>query len=1233
VWRSLALTGREYKETEMNARKVLNSVLVLVLLAAMLPLSGATASQLASAPGTWAPTGSLHTARYYHTATLLPNGKVLVTGGCDEWHTCSNGSFASAELYDPATGVWSVTGSLNHQRALHTATLLPDGKVLVAGGYGGNGQSVLTSAELYDSATGAWSVTGNLNTAHSSHSATLLSNGQVLVVGGGNGSSISANAELYNPATGVWITTGSMNHVRELHTATLLPDGRVLVTGGCEGGTWCTDNSMATAELYYPGTGAWISTGNLNAGRYGHTATLLPDGRILVAGGHNASSWLTSAELYDPTTETWSATGSLAITRVYHTATLLPNGQVLVAGGNNATSGGSITGAELYNPATETWSATGSLSTARCAHTATLLPNSQVLVAGGGGHDVPATSSAELYTPAAMLDITLFAGDTPGSLPTQYEPLHQELRQSAQADPTKTIVGVFDLDGPSDTHIIVFQGATETLITGLPDATGTLSATLREYNMTAAADLGGFLKWALATYAPGDTSPGDIPVAVHYIGHGNFLAPVLDDLSRVFPTLTRSAASAANSIFPLPSRIDSNPNLTDEHPRALFAPQALADALNFATGGQRRIAVLDLVHCYAGALEELYSLAPYADRLLASPFYTYWSPEMTGAALAALHGAQTPQQMADAILSAYHQTLLSADDPSTTWNDHPHLLIALDPAGMENLKNAWDHVSDYILQAWSAPSTRVRLLAAYQAAPVYDTTFCTGDFACAAPDALADFPRFAEAVADQFQDNLSVALWASTAAQQADSMITARYAANGQPWFAAPQTPSWNFDNARGLALFTPFEADDHYLPWQIRWYTDATNNGENPNPLDWTIDTHWDEVIESYWTGDTSVETEVCLPELPGILQSGDVSALRVTAPMIGTVTLHTPARPKGVIRAGDAVAGIQVRFTIQQGGRPVYTNTVAVDYLPAGAQVEVSASQDWSPTVAETYTLTLTVDPNDQILETNENDNAVTRSDQVLTWTPSRPVVTATVSGGLQWVVSNTVALDVQSSQSPADLVIQVYQYPATLTPTVQAVSPAPVYLKTVSHVTLPLSAWNFTIPAATLRPGPVVLHIWGATSNGPSVSPAIVTFNYAPPATPLGTGAAHYFLLNLNQNDTVHFNLTANSGDPNLFGWRPANYGAPNWQGTAVGSDSLDIAPAPFTGEYLFEVYGQTAGSYTLAFTRNDAPGLRHTASTGDPNPAAYLPTMRPYFLDPIPEIPRTSRYLTYLPRIAR
>jgi N-acetylneuraminic acid mutarotase len=346
-----------------------------------------------SATGTWTATGSLGTARYSHTATLLPSGKVLVAGGY-------NGSAVnSAEFYDPTTGMWAATGSLITGRVLHTATLLPSGKVLVAGGYGINGGGYFSSAELYDPATGTWSATGSLGTARGSHTATLLPSGEVLVAGGFNFSGgYLSSAELYDPATGTWSATGSLGTGRGYHTATLLPSGRVLVAGGAN-----DVSVLSSAELYDPATGSWSSTGSLGTGaRYEHTATLLPNGKVLVAGGYNdgAGGSLSSAELYDPATGTWASTGSLGTGREKHTATLLPSGKVLVVGGYNPFAGGYLSSAELYDPATGTWMATGSLGTARYWHTTTLQPSGKVLVAGGENPVMAYWNRAELYDPA-----------------------------------------------------------------------------------------------------------------------------------------------------------------------------------------------------------------------------------------------------------------------------------------------------------------------------------------------------------------------------------------------------------------------------------------------------------------------------------------------------------------------------------------------------------------------------------------------------------------------------------------------------------------------------------------------------------------------------------------------------------------------------------------------------------------------------------------------------------------
>jgi N-acetylneuraminic acid mutarotase len=275
-----------------------------------------------------------------HTATLLPNGQVLVVGGYD-----SNGnSIPNAELYDSVTGTWTNTGAMHIAREYHTATLLTNGQVLVAGGDGGNlgNWNPLSSAEVYNPTTGIWTTTGSLNIAHEYHTATLLTNGKVLVAGGGStGGGATNSAELYNPATGTWTTTGSLNVKREMYTATLLPNGQLLVAGGTGGNTPITNS----AELYNPSTESWTATGSLNIARYGHTATLLTDGQVLVAAGAPRGGPLTaSAELYNPANGTWTVTNALNTARYVHTATLLPNGTVLIAGGI-----GGSNSAELYN--------------------------------------------------------------------------------------------------------------------------------------------------------------------------------------------------------------------------------------------------------------------------------------------------------------------------------------------------------------------------------------------------------------------------------------------------------------------------------------------------------------------------------------------------------------------------------------------------------------------------------------------------------------------------------------------------------------------------------------------------------------------------------------------------------------------------------------------------------------------------------------------------------------------
>jgi N-acetylneuraminic acid mutarotase len=396
--RVIALTNRDayLRRTFLTRRVAVSSLLI----AAGLLLAHPSLGQ------NWTATGNLGAPRWTHTATLLSNGKVLIAGGAG---TDGITPLATAELYDPASGTWAVTGNLATPRYGHTATLLPNGQVLVVGGNNQN-NIYFTSAELYDPASGTWSAAGSLNARRASHTATLLSNGKVLVAAGYNNTGPIAGAELFDPGSGpngTWTATGSLNTARYIHTATLLTNGKVLVVGGIDS----TVNPTASAELFDPASGAngtWTATPDFPTTVDGHTATLLPNGKVLVAFGSDKNGFaLNSSQLFDPaggTNGTWTATGTLDPARSAARATLLTNGHVLVEGGSSD----SGVDAATYDPAQGTWTVTGSLKTGRSQHTATLLSDGRVLVAGG--YNGGALDSAELYDgglpPPILLNIS-----------------------------------------------------------------------------------------------------------------------------------------------------------------------------------------------------------------------------------------------------------------------------------------------------------------------------------------------------------------------------------------------------------------------------------------------------------------------------------------------------------------------------------------------------------------------------------------------------------------------------------------------------------------------------------------------------------------------------------------------------------------------------------------------------------------------------------------------------------
>jgi PKD repeat protein len=396
-----------------NRRRVLLSLLVFALAACEREQPAATApvasaSLMAGSGGAFTATGDPLATRYGQVAVRLPDNRVLVAGGVS-----GSARLASAELYDPAAGTWSGTANMTFRRLGHAVAQLNDGRVLVVGGHDASiscaDAPVGNSAEIYNPATATWTLTGNLSVNRSSAIAVRLADGRVLAAGGGDRcGNVRKAAEIFDPATNAWTRTGDMNVAREAPAAVLLRDGRVLVAGGFGVSPFA---SLASAEVFDPATGTWTVTGSMHDPRMwtfddisaGGFLTLLSDGRVFTAGGLNrcgtsascAIAYLQSAEIYDPATGAWTVTGALAKGRSRFQMATLSDGRVVAAGGWDGTV--TVGTAEVYDPAIGAFSPAGTLTTARMDFTATSLADGRVLVADGRSDAFTALKSAELF--------------------------------------------------------------------------------------------------------------------------------------------------------------------------------------------------------------------------------------------------------------------------------------------------------------------------------------------------------------------------------------------------------------------------------------------------------------------------------------------------------------------------------------------------------------------------------------------------------------------------------------------------------------------------------------------------------------------------------------------------------------------------------------------------------------------------------------------------------------------
>jgi len=363
--------------------------LVLFVLAAAGAIIYAHSTPEPASAGAVSPASPMLEPRSGHSATLLLNGKVLIAGGMRR----NQDFYRSAELYDPVSGKFESTGAMSLARVGHAAVLLRSGKVLIAGGWIGHGAT--DSAELYDPATGKFISISKMTAQRGRPTATLLENGDVLIAGGADHDTPGgvATAEIFHADKLKFDAVGSMHYARIAHTATLLRDGRVLIAGGRG------DAVTATAELYDPKTRQFVPTGSMLVARYKQTAGLLPDGRVLIAGGSDERDWhgtFSSAEIYDPRTGHFTATASLNDSRfkLPDEAATVDSGELLIAGGSKRV--------EVYDPRSAKFLlASGQLSNAWHFMSETRLKDGRILLAGGYPDDDHATAEAWIYKPGS----------------------------------------------------------------------------------------------------------------------------------------------------------------------------------------------------------------------------------------------------------------------------------------------------------------------------------------------------------------------------------------------------------------------------------------------------------------------------------------------------------------------------------------------------------------------------------------------------------------------------------------------------------------------------------------------------------------------------------------------------------------------------------------------------------------------------------------------------------------
>ena len=352
---------------------------------------GVSVLALLATPTAVTPTGSMSSPRAAHSSTLLRSGEVFIAGGCTVDSCELDRRGAETELFDPQTGRFRSGPRLLRERVGHVAVRLPDGRVLIAGGWTGGSRTTATT-ELYDPERSSVVAGPPMKTPRGGFTVTPLGRGRFLFAGGTRGGQVVASAEIFDLASRRFVRTGSLSTPRLAHSATRLPGGRVLVAGGSDD----NDTVLSSTEIYIPRTGRFSRGPRMTVPRYKHAAVGLRDGSVLVLGGSNARDFYgrySSAERYDLRSRRFRRVAGMAERRFKFPDAVVPfpSGRVVVAGGG--------TSVELFDPESKRFRKIGTLGRSLASSTATALADGRVLVAGGYDDRIDVSSSGWLITP------------------------------------------------------------------------------------------------------------------------------------------------------------------------------------------------------------------------------------------------------------------------------------------------------------------------------------------------------------------------------------------------------------------------------------------------------------------------------------------------------------------------------------------------------------------------------------------------------------------------------------------------------------------------------------------------------------------------------------------------------------------------------------------------------------------------------------------------------------------